>query len=203
MLVPATLVFQGGLQQIGTAFVAVMFAAAAVVAVRERWWAMLQVAALVSVPQAVTQIAQASTPHAGIVVLAAAFWLLYAAAGLAFQLRVGPALASAPASFLTGGALFGGIAAALLYNGTREGVALLLVGAVYLALAAALLRRAREAALLVGVLGLAAVAVGVAQVLSGSAVTYAWAAEAALLAWLTSRAIFSGARRQPPHRASR
>ena len=101
---------------------------------------------------------------------------------------MGPALVSAPASFLTGGAVFGGISAALLYNGTREGVALLLVGSVYLALVAALLRRAREAALLVGVLGLAAVAVGVAQVLSGSAVTYAWAAEAALLAWLTSRA---------------
>jgi uncharacterized membrane protein len=188
ILVPATLVFQGGLQQIGTAFVAIVFAAGAVVSVRERWWTMLQVAALVSVPQAVAQIAQASTPHAGIVALAAVFWLLYVAAGLAFQLRVGPALASAPASFLTGGALFGGISAALLYNGTREGVALLLVGSVYLALAVGLLRRAREAALLVGVLGLAAVAVGVAQVLSGSAVTYAWAAEAALLAWLTSRA---------------
>ncbi len=188
MLVPATLVFQGGLQQVGTAFVAIVFAAAGVVAVRERWWTMLQVAALVSVPQAVVQIAQASTPHAGIVALAAVFWLLYLAAGLAFQLRIGPALASAPASFLTGGALFGGVSAALLYHGTRQGVALLLVGSVYLVLTAGLLRRAREAALLVGVLGLAAVAVGVAQVLSGSAVTYAWAAEAALLAWLTSRA---------------
>ncbi len=167
MLVPATLVFQGGLQQVGTAFVAIVFAAAGVV---------------------VVQIAQASTPHAGIVALAAVFWLLYLAAGLAFQLRIGPALASAPASFLTGGALFGGVSAALLYHGTRQGVALLLVGSVYLALTAGLLRRAREAALLVGVLGLAAVAVGVAQVLSGSAVTYAWAAEAALLAWLTSRA---------------
>src|SRR5438876_483714 len=44
MLVPATLVFQGGLQQIGTAFVAIVFAAAGVVAVRARWWTMLQVA---------------------------------------------------------------------------------------------------------------------------------------------------------------
>src|SRR5881275_2259562 len=30
-------------------------------------------------------------------------------------------------------------------------------------------------------------AVGIAQLLSGSSVTYAWAAEAAVLAWLTSR----------------
>ena len=187
MLVPATLVFQGGLQEIGTAFVAIVFAGAALVAVRERWWNLLQAAAIVSVPQALAQIAQADTTHAGIVALALVFWLLYLAAGLAFQLRVGPALASAPASFLTGGALFGGISAAILYDGTHEGVALLIVASVYLVLATALFRRAREAALLVGLLGLAAVAVGVAQVLSGSAVTYAWASEAAILAWLTHR----------------
>src|SRR5436309_5259102 len=144
MLVPATLVFQGGLQEVGTAFVAIVFAAAAVVAVRERWWRMLQAAALVSVPQAITQIAQASSAHAGIVTLAASFWLLYLAAGVAFQLRVGPALASGPASFLTGGALFGGVVTAILYSGTEQGVALLIVAAVYVALAAALFVRARD-----------------------------------------------------------
>src|SRR5919201_4491143 len=122
MLVPATLVFQGGLQEIGTAFVAIVFAAAAVVAVRERWWKILQAAALISVPQALAQIAGANAPHVGIVTLALAFWLLYVAAGLAFQLRVGPALASAPASFLTGAALFGGVSAAVIYDGLREGV---------------------------------------------------------------------------------
>src|SRR6266540_1448214 len=136
MVVPATLVFQGGLQEIGTAFVAVVFAGAAVVAVREQWWRMLQVAALVSVPQAIIQIADAGAPHAGIVTLAIVFWLLYVAAGLAFQLRLGPALAAAPASFLTGSAVFAGVSGALL---------------------------------------------------SGSSLTYAWAAEVALLAWLSSR----------------
>src|SRR6266540_5310602 len=54
MVVPATLVFQGGLQEIGTAFVAVVFAGGAVVAVRERWWKMLQVAALVGLAQVFT-----------------------------------------------------------------------------------------------------------------------------------------------------
>lgn len=187
MIVPATLVFQGGLQQIGTAFVAVVFAGAAVVAVRERWWRLLQAAALVSVPQAIAQIAQASGPHTGIVVLALAFWLLYLAAGLAFQLGIAPALASAPASFLTGGAVFGAVSAALLYDGVDAGIALLVVSAVYVGLAGALFARFREPALLIGALGLAAGAVGVAQLLSGSPVTYAWAAEAAVLAWLTSR----------------
>jgi uncharacterized membrane protein len=191
MVVPATLVFQGGLQDIGAAFVAVVFAGAAVVAVRERWWTLLQVAALVSVPQAVAQVAQADTPYAGIVTLAAIFWLLYLAAGLAFQLRLGPALASAPASFLTGGAVFAGASAALLYgqrdDGLRQGIALLVVASVYVLLAAALFRRFREAATLLWALGLTAAAVGLAQVLSGSSLTYAWAAEAALLAWTGSR----------------
>lgn len=186
MVVPATLVFQGGLEQVGTAFVAIVFAAAAAVAVRERWWTLLQAAALMSVPQALTQVAQAQAPEVGIVTLALVFWLLYLGAGVAFQLRLG-ALASAPASFLTGGAVFGAVCAALLYDGAREGVALLVVAAVYVTLSVALFRRARDLALLIGVLGLAATAVGVAQLLSGSSVTYAWAAEAALLAWLTSR----------------
>jgi uncharacterized membrane protein len=191
MVVPATLVFQGGLQEIGTAFVAVVFAGVAVVAVRERWWTLLQVAALVSVPQAVAQLAQADTPHAGILTLAAIFWLLYLAAGLGFQLRLGPALASAPASFLTGGAVFAGASAALLYgqrdDGMQQGIALLVVASVYVLLAAVLFRRFRESATLLWALGLTAGAVGLAQALSGSSLTYAWAAEAALLAWLGSR----------------
>src|SRR6266540_2061892 len=191
MVVPVTLVFQGGLQEMGTAFVAVVFAGVAVVAVRERWWTLLQVAALVSVPQAVAQLAQADTPHAGIVTLAAIFWLLYLAAGLGFQLRLGPALASAPASFLTGGAVFAGASAALLYgqrdDGLQQGIALLVVASVYVLLAAVLFRRFRESATLLWALGLTAGAVGLAQALSGSSLTYAWAAEAALLAWLGSR----------------
>ncbi len=191
MIVPATLVFQGGLQEIGTAFVAVVFAGGAVVAVRERWWKMLQIAALVSVPQAIAQIAQADAPHPGIVTLAASFWALYLAAGLAFQVRLGPALAAAPASFLTGGAVFGGVSAALLYgqrhDGLLQGIALLVVAAAYVSLAAALFRRLREPATLLWALGLTAAAVGLAQVFTGSSLTYAWAAEAALLAWLSSR----------------
>jgi hypothetical protein len=187
MIVPATLVFQGGLQPIGTAFVAVMFAGAAVVAVRKRWWKLLQTAALVSVPQAIAQITQADAPHGGIVLLALSFWLFYLAAGLAFQLRVGRVLGSAPASFLTGSAAFGAVSAALLFNGGAEGIACLIVAGAYVLLAAGLFGKLRELALLVGALGLAIAAVGVAQLLSGSPVTYAWAAEAVLLAWLMPR----------------
>src|SRR5439155_1246710 len=160
MVVPATLVFQGGLQQVGTAFVAIVFAAAAVVAVRERWWTMLQLAALVSVPQALAQVAKADTTDAGIVTLAAAFWLLYLAAGVAFQLRLGRSLAARPASFLMGGAVYAGVAGALLFNGAHQGVALVVVAAVYVLTAAALFKLRRELATLVWAVGLAVGAVG-------------------------------------------
>jgi len=191
MIVPATLVFQGGLQEIGTAFVAVVFAGATAVAVRQRWWILLQVSALVSVPQALAQIAGADSPHASIVTLATAFWLLYLGAGLAFQLRLGSALASAPASFLTGGAVFSAVSAALLYGrragGMQQGIALLVAAAVYVAVATVLYRRMRESATVLWALGLALAAVGLAEALSGSSLTYAWAAEAAVLVWLSSR----------------
>jgi uncharacterized membrane protein len=187
MIVPATLVFQGGLQEIGTAFVAVVFAGAAVVSVRRGWWTLLRVAAVVSAPQALAQIADAGAPHPGIVTLAVVFWLLYVAAGLANQLEVGRALATAPASFLVAGAVFAGVSAALIYDGVRQGIALLVIASIYVVVSAALYRRARESATLMWALGLTVGAVGVAQALSGSSLTYAWAAEAALLAWLSAR----------------
>ena len=191
MIVPATLVFQGGLREIGTAFVAVVFVGATVVAVRQRWWVLLQVSALVSVPQALGQIAAADSPHASIVTLATFFWLLYLAAGLVFQFRIGPALASAPASFLTGSAVFAGVSAAVLYGrrdgGLQQGIALLVVAVVYVTVAAVLYRRVRESATLLWALGLALAAIGLAEALSGSSLTYAWAAEAAVLVWLSSR----------------
>src|SRR5438094_4016807 len=191
MIVPATLVFQGGLQEIGTAFVALVFAGAAVVAVRQRWWTMLQIAALVSAPQALVQANDAAAPHGGIVTLIAVFWLLYLAAAVAFQLRLGPALAAAPASFLTGSALFAGVSAAILYGqrdgGLQQGIAQLAAASAYVVLAGALYRRARETATVLWAVGLALGAVGLAEALSGSALTYAWAAEAALLVWLSSR----------------
>src|SRR5439155_1359477 len=95
------------------------------------------------------------------------------------------------ASFLTGGAVCAGVSAALLYGrrdgGVPQGIAQLVVAAVYVAVAAARYRRARESARLLLALGLALAAIGLAEALSGSSLTYAWAAEAALLVWLSSR----------------
>ena len=187
MVVPATLAFQGGLQEIGTAFVAIMFAAAAIVAVHKRWWKLLQAAAIVSAPQALAQVAAAEGPRPGIVVIAATFWVLFLAAGLAFQLRLGRALAAAPASFVIGSAVFAGASAMLLYNWAQQGHAVLVVSSVYLLAAVVLFRRVREVATLVWALGLGLAAVGLAETFSNSGLTVAWAAEAALLAWLAAR----------------
>jgi hypothetical protein len=92
---------------------------------------------------------------------------------------------------LTGSAVFAAVSAALLYGrrdgGVQQGIALLVVAVVYVALAAVLYRRVRESATLLWALGLALAAVGLAEALSGSALTYAWAAEAAVLVWLSSR----------------
>jgi uncharacterized membrane protein len=191
MIVPATLFFQGGVEEIGTAFVALVFAGTTVVAVRERWWKMLQVGAVVSVPQALVQFADADAPGLGIVALATVFWLLYVAAALAFHFRVGPALTGAPTSFLMGSALFAGVSAELLYgdrgDDVQQGVVLLVVAAVYAVAAVVLHTRGREPATLLWMLALAVGAVGLAEAMTGSALTYAWAAEAAVLAWLAGR----------------
>src|SRR5207247_10445193 len=133
----------------------------------------------------------AAGPVRGSARLAAVVWLLYLAAAVAFQLRRGPALAAAPASLLTGSALCAGVSAALLYGsrdgGLQQGIAQLVAAAAYVALAAVLFRRARELSTLLWAVGLSLGAVGLAEALSGSALTYAWAAEAALLVWLSSR----------------
>src|SRR5207247_7525480 len=92
-----------------------------------------------------------------------------------------------PASFLMGGAVYAGVAGALLFNGAHQGVALVVVAAVYVLTAAALFKLRRELATLVWAVGLAVGAVGLADIFSGQSLTYAWAAEAALLAWVTSR----------------
>jgi len=60
MVVPGMLVFQGGLSVVGTGFVAIVFAAAATVAVRRRWHVLLGASGGLSAIQAMGQIGRAS-----------------------------------------------------------------------------------------------------------------------------------------------
>src|SRR5439155_1451112 len=80
------------------------------------------------------------------------------------------------------------VPATLVFQGRLQEIGTAFVAAsVYVAVATALFRRVRESATLFWVLGLTVAVVGLAEALSGSSLTYAWAAEAAMLIWLSSR----------------
>ena len=188
-VVPALVAFDGGLTRTGTAFVAVVLAATGIVGVRMRWRRLLVVGAIASLPQIAALIADTDGYPWAVVVLAAVFWLLYAGIGVAEQLaRDADTVDSLPAMFLLGSAGFLVYSAALLFGdragGDLQGTAFLVAAAVYAAGAIAI---RRELGMLLGALALGAVAVGLAQILSGASLTYAWAAEAAVLAWAAQR----------------
>jgi hypothetical protein len=193
MVVPGMLVFQGGLTVVGTAFVAIVFAAAAGVAVGRRWHALLAVAGGLSALQAIGLFADESF-HWSLVVLAAIFWALYLATGVAAQLEDGgDPPARTTTGFVLGGAAFAAYSVAILlgdrHGGRDQGIALLVAGAVYGATALPLsLRRAgRTLSSLLQALALTAGAIGFADIVSGATLTYVWAGEAAVLAWLAAR----------------
>jgi hypothetical protein len=124
-----------------------------------------------------------------VVALAATFWLLYGAIGVAEQIVRGrDRLDTLPATFVLGSAGFLVFATALLFGdragGDAQGIAFLVAAAGYAAGAFAV---RREVGMLLGALALSAVAVGLAQILSGASLTYAWAAEGAVLAWTAHR----------------
>jgi uncharacterized membrane protein len=86
------------------------------------------------------------------------------------------------------GVLAGALATAQ-FEGRAEGWTMLVAAGVYGAVAAALFptRRHRDLSALAGAIGLALVAIGLADLLSGPTLAIAWAAEAAVLAWLARR----------------
>ena len=190
MLVPIAVVFDGGLTVLGTTFVAFVLAATGIVGVVRRWLILLMIAVLASLPQIAAVVVQASNGSARVTALAAAFALIYAGIGVALQLRrerLG--LDGVAASFVIGGALVAGAASLLLYDGGPEGVALLAAAASF-ALGAVFFfpaTRERELSAFLAVLALALGAVAVADLLSGPVLAIAWAAEAAVLAWLAER----------------
>ena len=197
MLVPATLVFQGGLTTIGTAFAAVVFAATAAVAIREDWRVLLGAGFFVSLLQIVGLATyDDSVMSWPVIAVAAALWLLYLGTGLGWQLGRGEhgRLDRIATSVTLLSASYGVLAAVRLFDGSwgrfdREGVAIGVVALVQAAVAAYFWRGGRrELSTLHAGLALAVLAISVADLLSGGNLTYVWAAEAALLAWLAPRA---------------
>ena len=151
LLVPLmTVVEDGDITLIGTAFAALVFTALAVVALRERWTALLIAGLVASFPQVVGLVLQSEPTDWAVVGLTVLFWALYVAVATVVQLTskakaldplaVGVLLASAALAAGSSAQLFDGDVG----SWSREGLALLVVSAAYLALGAAFLRRARD-----------------------------------------------------------
>ena len=184
---PALLALDEGITAAGSAFVAIVFAASAVVALRERWPDLFAVAALASIAQAVWLVLASDTSDWGTVTVSAAFASILVATGVASEIS---RRFSFSASLVLAGAAFAAFAARMLFDGDDLGVALAVVGAAFAVLAAALFARGRltDLSSLAGAVALSFGAVAAAELLSGQSLAIAFAAQAALLAWL-ARAI--------------
>jgi uncharacterized membrane protein len=190
-LAPAAIAVQDGEPSaIGTGFAVVMFAATAGVTLARRWQPLLGIGLVAALPQVAALVADGGVTDWDVVAVTAVFWLLCLGSAIGLQMRLErPALASLPSTLVLVGALTAGVASAHLFAGRDEGWILLAVAAVHAALAAALFPRSRErdVSAFLGVVALAIGAVAVAQLLEGPALAIAWAAEAAVLAWLARR----------------
>jgi uncharacterized membrane protein len=190
--VPALLVPDSGLTSTGTSFAVIVLAAAAVVAVVRRWLPLLVVAAVGAGAQVAALVLTADGADGRVVAVAGVFCLVLLAAGIAWQLRAGATLDAAATGFALASAGFAFLSAWVLYrkeaqDPRAEGIALLVAAAVYGVPALLLRRRSGDFASVLGALALAVGAVAIADLFSGATLTYAWAAEAVVLAWLAFR----------------
>ena len=195
MLVPLMiLVDEGELSFVGTSFVAIVFAATAIVAQQKRWRELLLAAGGASLPQIAVLIAE-NGPAWRFVALGAVFWLLYLAVGIVWQLRFGVrGLEPVAGTLVIAGGAVATYGCAYLLSGKelgvhREGLGLLVVSAVYAALAVVFFRRPRARELTSLLWAVAAVlgAVAAGELFTGPSLTAVWGAVAVLLAWLAVR----------------
>jgi uncharacterized membrane protein len=183
MLAPLAIAVQdGALSSAGTAFAAVVVAAATVVTVRRDWRVLHVVSVVVTAPQVIGLVLD-HRPHAAAV--AAAFWLVYGAGAVCFALRT--RLTYMPATLLMFSAAVGAYSAGILYDGTMQGLLLLGIAGTYAAGSLVLWRRDRDTSSLLWAIALTIAAIGAASMASGPTLTIVWAAEAAVLSWLARR----------------
>jgi len=194
MLAPAAVALPDGISATVIAFTAFMAIATAVVAVRERWNVLLVAGAAVSLPQALALALQGEyrgQAPADVVALSAVFAAITVGSGVAKQLRDrSRELRPLATSFLFAGTSFAVACALRLYwSPESRGFALLAVAAALLVVAGAFLRRPhdRDLSALLGALGLVVGGIAFGELMSGSPLAFAWAGEAAVLAWLAVR----------------
>jgi uncharacterized membrane protein len=194
ILAPIAVVSGGSLTPLGTAFAGIVFAAAAVVSVRTGWRGLLVAAGISSVVQIVALVGEGKYQFqapADVLAVAPFFAVLYAGSGIARQLRL-PTISLDPTAmtFMVGGAFVGVIAAHRLFaTNEARGIAFLTISLAYAATATYFFVRpaSRDLSAFLFFVAFTLGAVALAELLSGQPLAYAWAAEAAGLAWLSRR----------------
>jgi uncharacterized membrane protein len=189
-LIPMMVLFEEDLSPLGTAFAGIVFAATAAVAVIRRWQSLLAAGFLASVPQIAILVTDGSVTNWDRVVLAGLFSALYVVAGIAHHWAgEEEGLPTLSATLVVVSAVLAGATGAALFSGDDRGWTILTAALVFVVLAAALFPRAtdRDLSALLGAVALALAAVGLAVILTGPSLAIAWAAEAAVLAWLARR----------------
>jgi len=192
LLVPGVIEGQGGVSVLATSFVAIVFAVLVVSCISMGWRVLLSVGALGSVPQLLVLVFglhyKFQSPPS-VIALVAIFFLLYAATGVVLQLRVTSTRVDPLATpFILGaGLVAGGSLAWLLATNEQRGVALFILAAAYVLPGAFFFRRpqTRDLSAILTFATFTLMAIGFALLLHGDAIAYAWAAEAAGLAWLS------------------
>ena len=184
-LAPAAVGIEGGIEVLGTAFAALVFAAIAVVGLRRGWTWLLVAGVAATAPQWVALlVAERDEPPGGAVAVAALLVALYLATAVVRALAAKriDALSSVLVAL---SASLGVLSAAALLD--DPGPWLLVLALPYAALAAALFGRARDLSALLAAAAMVVSALGFADLLGGLGLTVAWALQAAAFAWLAGR----------------
>jgi uncharacterized membrane protein len=190
-LAPALQALDTGLTWESVAFALIVLAAAAIVTVPRGWLELLNaVTAIVAIQTLVLVDDVGSPADSGTVVVTAVLAVLVL--GTAVGLQLASRRADLDPFALTYALVALGIplttASSLFDERAERGPALVAVAAIWaVALAILAWRRKPDLALVVGVSGLALAALGTALLLSGSALTAAWSAQAIVLAVLAAR----------------
>ena len=184
-LVPLPIAIQDDhLSTVGTGFAALVFAGVFAVAVPRGWRVLLSASFATTLLQSLALVA---AHEQGATSVAVAVWLVASSGALWLALR--DRLTYLPASLLVLSAAYAGWCAAILYDGRAQGVALLVIAAVFAASSVVFFARDRDSASLLWAIALTIAAVAAASLTSGATLTIVWAAEAAVLAWLARRIV--------------
>jgi uncharacterized membrane protein len=193
-LVPLGAISHGHLNPLGTAFAGIVFAATAIVATRKSWRALLIAGGIASAVQVVALIGADIYRHqapARILAIAAFFATVYAVTGIARQLRSQTSGIDPLASGFTilGAVVAVDAAGRLFATSEQRGFAILAVALGYGVAGGYFLARSetRDLSALLTFVTFTLGAIAVALILNGEPLAYAWAAEAAALAWLSRR----------------